>query len=198
MSILHPHWEYPESFLPIETALWWRDHSDLFFQVVMSPRYHKAVFGSELSGNLLIYPPKCDIKEDILNGRKLKRSGTGPDSSDGKSLPFQWVNVALADQDFDILERETANIEQLALAYLNLGVQRLGLAVKFDNARKSYTVSVYGSDSRNNMQPCGVSGSAPDLRDALLVLLYKFNNRLQGSFDGSTSQNTAVQSRRFR
>lgn len=198
MSIIHPHRTFPEDCLPLEAAIWWRDNSALFLRCLVQPKFHKNRFGSTNTGNLLIYPPLCYRKEDILNGRKPKRSGGGLGSSDVKSATFQWINVPLTDQDLDILEREKASLEQLALAYISLGVQRLGLAVKYDSARKSYTVSIYGCDIRNDNKPCGISGAAADLRDALLVSLYRFNNCLQGSFDGQTNSDTAIQPRRFR
>lgn len=133
-----------------------------------------------------------------MNGRKPTRPNARPSSSNGKSVPFEWINISLTDQDIDILEREEANLEQLALAYISLGVQRLGLSVKYDLTRKSYTVSIYGCDMGNDGKPCGISSSAAELRDALLVSLYRFNFGLQGSFDGRTSKGDAVQSKRFR
>lgn len=133
-----------------------------------------------------------------MNGRKSKQLGSRSSGGDGKSLPFEWINVPLTAEDFDILERETADIEQLALAFIKLGVQRLGLSIKYDRARESYTVSIYGCDMGNANKPCGISGASSDLRDALLVSLYRFNHCLQGSFDGRTNQNTTIQPKRFR
>jgi hypothetical protein len=133
-----------------------------------------------------------------VNGRKPTKPRARSGSSNGESLPFEWINVRLTDKDLDILEAETADLEQLALAYISLGVQRLGLSIKFDRVGESFVVSIYGFDLRNNNKPCGISGAAPDLRDALLVSLYRFNHCLQGSFDGRTDQNTTIQSRRFR
>lgn len=133
-----------------------------------------------------------------MNGRKSKRIGTVNGSSNGKSAAFQWINIPLTSEDLNLLEHETAGIEQLALAFIQLGVLGLGLSVKFDRVGKSYSVSIYGCDSRNNMRPCGISGAAPDLRDALLVSLFRFNHGLQGSFDDSTNTDSIVQSPRFR
>lgn len=197
MSIIHPHFEFPSDQMPIELDLWWRDNAALFIRLLTSQKYHKPQFGSSQTGNLLIYPPKCNIKENILNGRKPKRHGSSVGSSDGKSTAFRWINIQLTSEDIDILEGEEASLEQLAYAFIGLGVRGLGLSVKYDSARKSYSVSIYGPDSTNNMQPCGISGAAPDLRDALLVSLYRFNNRLQGSFDGCASEDTNIQPKRF-
>jgi len=197
MSIIHPHFTFPEDVLPVYVAMWWRDNSDLVLRTLTSPKYHKPLYGQEISGNLLIYPPENLYKGDNMNGRKPKRPSGRFGDSDDKPAPFQWINIALTSEDFDTLEREEASIEQLALAFVQLGVRGLGLAVKFNSARKSFIVSIYGSDSLNNNQPCGISGTAPDLRDALLVSLYRFNNRLQSSFDGQSGKDTVVQSRRF-
>jgi len=198
MSVIHPHRTFPEDSLPLETALWWRDHSELFLRALLQPKYRGRSSFSNLSGNLLIYPPKCNRMENNVNGRKPKRSEPVAGNSNGKPAAFRWINVALTAEDIDLLERETANLEQLSLAFIELGVRGFGLSVKYDSARKSYSVSIYGSDMANHNQPCGISGAAADLRDALLVSLFRFNTRLQGSFDGSTTENAAIQPSRFK
>jgi len=198
MNVLHPHRTFPEDFLPLETALWWRDHSELFLRALTQPKYRSKSQFSSLSGNLLIYPPKCNRMENEMNGRKPKRSSPVAGNSNAKPSTFRWINVTLTAEDIDILERETANLEQLALAFIELGVRGFGLSIKYDSARKSYSVSIYGSDMANNNQPCGISGAAADLRDALLVSLFRFNTCLQGSFDDSTTENAAIQPSRFK
>ena len=197
MSVLHPHFGFPEDCLPIEAAIWWRDNYDLFLRCLTSKKYAKPLYGTTVSGNLLIYPPKCDIKESILNGRKSTKSGSRSGAGAGVSTAFQWVNVSLTAEDLDTLAGETADLEQLSLAFVAVGAVGFGLSVKFDSAGKSYTCCIYGPDNANDGRPCGISGRSPDLRDALLVLLFKFNNRLQGSFDGVSNQDAIVQSRRF-
>jgi hypothetical protein len=136
--------------------------------------------------------------ENEMNGRKPKRSEPNVGNSDVKPAPIRWINIPLTSEDLALLERETANLEQLALAYIQLGVRGLGLSVKYDSTRKHYNVSIYGSDMAANNQPCGISGAASDLRDALLVSLFRFNSCLQGSFDGSSLTDTTVQSARFK
>lgn len=198
MNFLSPHFEFPSDQLPIELNLWWRDNCDLFLRCLTSPKFHRPQFNSTSTGNLLIYPPKCLIKENILNGRKPKQHGGGLGSSNAQSTSFRWINVPLTSEDIATLEREEASLEQLSYAFIQLGVFGLGLSIKYDSSRKSYTVSIYGSDISNNNQPCGISGSASELRDALLVSLFRFNTCLQGSFDGRTSADTTVQPTRFR
>lgn len=133
-----------------------------------------------------------------MNGRKPSRPRLGHGDGNDKSPTFQWINIALTSEDLDILEGEEADLEQLAFAFISLGMRGLGLSVKFDNAGKSYSVSIYGRDSRNNNKPCGISGAAADLRDAILVSLFRFNNRLQGSFDGCTTEDSIIQPKRFK
>ncbi len=198
MSIIHPHFQFFADNAPPELALWWYYNSELFLRCLTLPKYHKPGWNSSLSGNLIIYPPKCDIKDGKMNGRKPKQPVDRFSNSDVKSVPLKWINITLTDQDIALLEGETADLEQLAFAYISLGMHGLGLSVKYDSARKSYNVSIYGSDMANNMQPCGVSGSASNLRDALLVSLFRFNTCLQGSFDGQSSKDSTVQSTRFR
>src|ERR1041384_5489934 len=166
MSVIHPQFEFPSDYVPIETNIWWRDHYDLFLRCLTSGKYLKPRFNSAQSGNLLIYPPKGDIKENILNGRKPKQHGARVGNGDGKPSSFRWINIALTSEDLAVLEQETANLEQLSYAFIQLGVFGFGLSVNYDSPRKSYTVSIYGSDSTNNMQPCGISVASTDPRDA--------------------------------
>jgi len=194
----HPHFSDPETFLPIETALWWRDNAELFVRALLSPKYQRPSGYSSLSGNLIIYPPKCYIKDGTMNGRKPKGHVARLGDSDDKPVAFRWINISLTSEDVALLERETADLEQLALAFIELGVRGFGLSIKYDRSRKSYAVSIYGPDMANNMQPCGISGAAPDLRDAILVSLFRFNTGLQGSFDGCSLKNNVLQQARFK
>lgn len=198
MSFLHPHSRFPEYCEDVELAIWWRDNYPMFLRCLVQPKYHKPAFNSTRSGNLLIYPPKCYTMENEMNGRKSKGHGDRLGSGNDKSAAFQWINISLTSEDLDLLEREEASLEQLAFAYVSLGMLGLGLSIKYDSVGKSYSVSIYGRDSRNNNKPCGISGAASDLRDALLVSLFRFNNGLQGSFDGCTNSDTTIQSKRFR
>jgi hypothetical protein len=197
MSVIHPHFQDFWDNSPIELALWWYFNSELFLRCLTQPKYHKPLWGSNLSGNLIIYPPKCDIKEEKMNGRKPKQPVARFSDSNAQPSPLRWINIPLTDKDIALLEGETASLEQLAFAFVSLGMHGLGLSIKYDSTRKSYNCSIYGPDLAANMQPCGVSGAAPDLRDALLVSLFRFNSCLQGSFDGQSAKNPTVQSRRF-
>jgi hypothetical protein len=197
MSVIHPHFSNFEDASPVQLALWWYYNSELFLRCLTQPKYHNPVWNSHLSGNLIIYPPLCNIKENKMNGRKPKQPVARFSDSDVKSSPLRWINIPLTDKDIDLLEQETASLEQLAFAFVSLGMRGLGLSIKYDSARKSYNCSIYGPDMAANMQSCGVSGAAPDLRDALLVSLFRFNSCLQGSFDGQSAKNPAVQPRRF-
>ena len=198
MSIIHPHRTFPEDCLPLEAALWWSNHAELFLRVLTSPKYRRHGQYSNQSENLLIYPPECNVMETNMNGRKSKQLSNRPTNSASQSLPFFWANITLTAEDVDTLSGEKANLEQLALAYISVGAIGLGLSVKYDFVGKSYTVCIYGRDSGNDMRPCGVSGQSSDLRDAILVCLFKFNNRLQGSFDGVSSHDNSIQSTRFK
>lgn len=198
MSVIHPHRQFPEDVLPLEAAIWWRDNADLFLRCLTSPKYHHPLIGKDITGNLLIYPPECNRNGDNMNGRKPRGHGGGLGNSDDKPVKFKWVNIPLTSEDIDLLEQETADLQQLALAFIQLGVRGFGLSVKYDSGRKSYACSIYGPDSLNNMQPCGISGTATDLRDALLVSVFRFNNCLQGSFDGCAAPDAVVQPSRFR
>ena len=198
MSVLYHHFEEYQEFLPLDAALWFRETKDLVVSMLRSTKFKRGIFGTSLSGQLLIYPPENIRMENILNGRKPKRDGSQPSNGNGKPSTFRWVNIPLTSQDELILEQETADIELLSSSLIQLVVRGFGVSVKYDNARKSYNCSIYGCDLRNNMQPCGISGSASDVRDAILVSLYRFNTCLQGSFDGSTLEDTTFQPKRFK
>jgi len=198
MSVLHPSRTDYMDYGSLDLKLWWHCNEALFLRVLQSSKFHKPSFYSNRSGNLLIYPPTCDIKENIVNGRKSKPMGSKPESSNDKPTSIRWFNYALTTEDINRLEQETASLEQLAYAFIELGERGLGLSVKYDTARKSYSVSIYGPDTLNDMRPCGVSGQSSELRDAILVSLFKFNNCLQSSFDGFANSDTTVQSGRFK
>lgn len=197
MNVIHPYRLGSEYCEDQELSLWWLNHSGLFLRMLTSPKYHRPSFNSSLTGNLLIYPPKCSIMERQMNGRKSKRNEPQPSNGNGKSLPFRWVNVPLTSEDIDFLEQQTADLELLAFDYIQLGMHGLGLSVKYDTSRKSYSVSIYRPSDAVHVQPIGISGSAPNLRDALLVSLYRFNHCLEGSFDNAPDTDDAVQPRRF-
>jgi hypothetical protein len=197
MSIIHPHFYFPSDQLPIGLNLWWRDNCDLFLRCLTQAKYHRPWGNSNTSGNLLIYPPECHTKEINLNGRKPKHNGTKLGNSNAQSTTFRWLNIPLTSEDIDLLEREEVTLEQLAFSYISLGMFGLGLSVKYDNARKSYSVSIYRPSDATHLQPVGISGSSSDLRDALLVSLYRFNHCLEGSFDNAPDSDAVIQPRRF-
>jgi hypothetical protein len=198
MSIISPTFNLPCDFLPPEAALWWLSNSELFLRLLKAGKNGKRPFTGDLSHNLLIYPPNYHIMENEMNGRKSTEPKPRLVKRDGVALPFQWVNITLTPEDVGILESEKASLEQLALAFISVGMLGFGLSCKYDFARKSFVCCIYRPYDGNDVQPCGVSGSATDLRDALLVLLYKFNNRMGGGFDNATLENNPVQSKRFK
>lgn len=198
MSVLHPHHTDYMDYGSLDLRLWWHSNESLFVSILQSGKKYKPSLYSDKTGNLLIYPAYFALMEETMNGRKSKSVGTKPQNSDGQSAAIRWVNHTLTSEDIDQLEQETASLEQLSYALIELGERGLGISVKYDLARKSFSVSIYGSDTTNNMRPCGVSGQSSELRDAILVSLFKFNNCLQGSFDGCADPDTVVQPIRFR
>lgn len=198
MSIFHPHFRDPIDFMPADVLVWWSANAKECVRLLTHPAYRHAAANSKLSENLFIYVPKHLIMENEMNGRKSKTNGTKLESSSSEPVSFRWINVTLSDQDLDILERETASLELVASSLVQLVVRGLGISVKYDPVGKSYSCSIYGRDTRNNMQPCGISGRASDVRDAILVSLYRFETGLQGSFDGQSDQGNVLQSKRFR
>jgi hypothetical protein len=169
----------------------------VILKLLTSPRYRAIDRFSGRSVNLLVQPPKKLIMEGLMSGRKPKTNGGRDSIRDSKSPSFRWVNVPLEDTDFDYLERQEATLEQLALDYVQLATRGFGTSVKYDPARKSFNCCIYGSSAGDDSDKCGLSGHSPDLRDALLVTLYRFDIKLQGEFPAFSSDSTIHKSRRF-
>ena len=198
MSIFPRHKTDYFEFMPPGLAYWYYLNSRLILAGLRSKNKVNQIAEGWVTPNLLIYPPESLIKERKMNGRKPTGNGSKPSSGNGKSLPIRWVNHTLTAEDINALEGETANLELLSSHLIQLVGSGLGVSVKYDHIRKSYNCCIYGSDNRNDGQSCGISGFSPDLRDAVLLSLYKFNNCLQGSFDGCSSETAIIQSSRFR
>jgi len=197
MSIIHPYREFPDLSTPAVLLTWWRDNYQVFLRALTYDRYRRFYGQGSISNNLLIYPPECNRMENKLNGRKPQRHERGLGSSNAQPSSIRWINIALTSEDLSILEREEASLEQLAFSFVQLGMFGLGLSIKYDRTRKSYSVSIYRPSDATNVQSLGISGASPDLRDALLVSLYRFNHCLGGSFDNAPDTDATVQPRRF-
>ena len=188
----------PVDFFTIELMLWWIKAAPVAMDMLLNPKYRRATFGSTLSGNLLIYPLKNLIMETDMNGRKSKDNGAKHSLPANKSLPFGWVNCPLTSEDYDYLEQQTASLELLTSNLIQLVVRGFGVSVKYDHARKSFNVCIYRPDIGDGRQPLGLSGHSTDVRDAILVTLYRFDHKLGGEFPDRIMEGTSNQpSRRF-
>lgn len=174
------HSPYAEDHIPYAVIDWWISAKSTILHVLEAPRYRRPAFNSHLSGNLLIYPPESLYKENILNGRKPKSSAGGNGGKPQQSSTLVWVNAPLTAEDYIALERETHGIEYLSAVLIGLVCRGYGISVKYDTERKRYNCTIYRPPSDLNRRHMGLSGFAPDLRDAVLVTLYRFEFKCGG------------------
>jgi len=189
---------YPEDYVPTALQSWYARANPVILQVLTSPKYYKAVFGSSQSGNLLIQPPIDLINGDDMNGNKSQRTRRGNSKQPDESPSFRWVNAPLTDEDYDILERTETDLESLAAMLIGLVGRSYGVSVKFDSVRERFNCVVYRSFPDNNGRGVGLSGHAPNVRDAILVTLYRFESKCGGDLVWeSGSDSSDKRERRF-
>lgn len=198
MSTIHPHWDSFETFMPVELAVWWRNALPTAMLLLTHPKYrYKSYFGTS-SVNLLIYPPELLIRRKILNGRKPKDQSRFNSSESSKPAPLEWLDGQLTPEDIDILERDTVGIEHLASVLVGLVSDGYGVSVKRDFERERFNCTIYRPPFGKQRRHLGLSGNSPDLRDALLVTLYRFEHKFGGVIDDSSPDDAhPKQARRF-
>ena len=96
---------------------------------------------------------------------------------------FKWLNVRLEPKDIEELERSDSTLEFLAASLCGLASDGYGFSIKPTDQGKSYCVTIHRPDSDDSGVTYGMSSFGGELRDALLVALYKFDVCLEGSFD---------------
>jgi len=198
MSFFHVHFSYVEDNMNPELAAWWLTAHVVILRVLTSPKYRRPVWGTTLSGNLLIQPPKNLIMETHMNGRKPKSSSSRNGSIPVQPASLEWINSPLTPEDYDLLEHDSASLEYLSGVLIGLVGRCYGVSVKFDSERRRYNCTIYRSPSDGNRRHLGLSGFAPDLRDSILVTLYRFNVKCGGELTDSLVENSSNQSvRRF-
>jgi hypothetical protein len=196
MSVLPFPTHEPVDFFTPELMIWWTEAWPIARDLLLKPQYRRKTSYSDQSGNLLIYPPDFYIKENKVNGRKPKGDGTKSGVSDKQHLPFRWINSPLTSEDYDYLEQQATSLELLASHLIQLVLRGFGVSVKYDYTRKSYNVCIYRPDNSDGRQPLGLSGHSSDLRDAILVTLYRFSIKLGGEFPDRVDEDTSDKPRR--
>lgn len=174
------HDPFPEDFLSPALAIWFYATWPVFLLMFQRTRYRVPVYGTHLSGNLFVYPPKSMLNGEKMDDNKSKRNGSRNRGKSEQSSSFQWVNVPLTDEDYDQLERVTSDLPTLGAMLVGLVSGGYGVTVKYDSERKRFNCTVYRSSGDDNSRSLGLSSHAPDLRDAIAVTLYKFEVKCGG------------------
>lgn len=193
---LSPHF-YPEDYLHPKLLKWWSLEADRVIRVLLMKENYFGLGKGSPSGKILIQPDVSFIKEKILNGRKPKSSVGGNSGKSDKSVGFQWVNVPLTDEDNNWLIGSTITLEQCAASLIGLVTDGYDVSVKYQAVRKQYVASIYRPSSDDSSNGVGVSGFSTDVRDAILVVMYKFDNKLGGELPVGSNAGASNQQRRF-
>jgi hypothetical protein len=126
-----------------------------------------------------------ELTEDQLimaRARGSKTNGNNTQQVRGNAnsgyTPVKWINVRLSDDDTAFLAESTANISELAAMACDLVVDGYSLVVKPMDGGDSIMACITGQSSTHPGVACGVSGFSDTVRDALLVVLYKFIDKL--------------------
>jgi len=121
------------------------------------------------------------------------------DSRQGERNELKWLNIRLEVNDVNALEQSDATFEYLSASIVGLANDGIGVSIKSVDNGKSCCVTLIGSDLSGSGDTFGLSSFAGNVRDALLVALYKFDEKLGGTFDnGSEFVSDTKQGARFR
>ncbi len=189
---------YPDEFIQPELLPFWSQNKELVVHTLLHGKDDRFRNVTSFSRNLFVYPSEYDIKELELRGNKSKGSVGGNSGKSSQPGGIQWLNVPLDSSDVDDLERDASTLEYLAAALVGLVGDGYGISVKYQAERKSYSCTIYRPDTGGGSGGYGVSGFAPDVRDAVLVTLFKFERKLGGEFPtGGNASPFLAQSKRF-
>ena len=192
------HFDSPETFMRPDLQQWWVHAEPVVIAVLTQRKYRGKSFYSNQSNNLLLYPPENLIRRDILNGRKPKNQSRFNGSKSEQPAALEWLDGSLTPEDIDVLEHDETSLEYLAGVLISLVSDGYGCSVKLDIERERFNCTIYRPPSGKQRRHLGLSGHSPNLRDALLVTLYRFNIKYGGVLDDSTvGDSSAKQKRRF-
>ena len=123
----------------------------------------------------------------------MPRKGKQNEHSNGSGKQFgsskyggnelKWINIKLTDEDYATLEQSEATMEYLATCVLGLCVDGYGISLKPVDNGKSFCCTIIGSAVSGSSGSLALASFAGTVRDVLLVTVYKFDDKLGGSFD---------------
>jgi len=120
---------------------------------------------------------------------------TGSKTSGNASAGRQsvaWINVSLSDEDADFLAEATTGYGELAAMACEYVSSGYSLSIKPMDGGDSVMACIIGQSSDDPNVTVGLSGFASNVRDALLTLCYKFEDKLGGQLplpDGGGNNN---------
>jgi len=172
-----------------EAILWqfvWLERHSHFPQVKLTNRD----FFSEMSS----FMPRKGRAQNVDKRNSPARAGS---EKNGNQLI--WLNIKLEDNDLDALEQSDNTFEYLSACAIGLASDGFGISLKPIDQGESYCFTIIGSDSDGSGVSYGLSSFAGNVRDVLLVGLYKFDEKLGGTFtDAHKFTIPAKQASRFR
>jgi len=144
---------------------------------------HGVRFGEILSTSscfreMGLYMPR---KKGAQNGTNVNNDGNNR-GGQGSNAQWQWINIRLSDEDFDVLGGSDATLVNLALSAVSLADDGIGFKIEPTDEGKSIRATLYRSDFPSRGVISGVSSYADNVRDALLAALYKLDVYLGGDF----------------
>lgn len=152
----------------------WREHTEwLEKHTHPSGKYkHFSKVTFELTEEQLIMARTRGVKTDGNT-----RGQTQPIA--GRSnAPVRWLNVNLTDDDAAFLAESDATLDQLAAMACSMVVRGYSLTIKPMDGGGSVMACIVGQSSTHPDVNVGLSGFSDNVRDALLVLCYKFEDKL--------------------
>lgn len=154
----------------------------LFSWLAKNRRISSAKLSSyETLRELGLYMPRK--KGDKANVDGNSRFG-GKQSVFGNEL--KWINIPLTDEDIDELSGSQSTVEFLAASLCSLATDGYGFSIKPVDSGKSLCCTINRPDLFGDGIAYGMSSFAGELRDVLLVALYKFDVKLEGDFANCT------------
>lgn len=134
-------------------------------------------------------------KPRTKNGNNNARSGAGGNKSLGGSGTVQWCNIRLAPEDVLDLERSEATLEYLGARFVELAVSGANISLKPADGGQSFCATLICPPHEGSSGSVGLSGFGGNVRDALLVLVYKFDVICGGEIDTLSNFVTPVHNR---
>lgn len=189
---------YAEDQIPYFLIEWWVKYRlQVVTDLERGKRSRRSMFGNQ-TDNLLFYPPISYITEKKMNGRKPKSNASNNSVKSNQSAPIEWVNAPLSDKDYSRLESDTVELEVLSASLIGLVANGYGVSVKYDFERERFNCVIYRPSVGHFKRSLGLSGHAPDLRDAIAVTLYRLHIICGGALTDDTPTATSHQpSKRF-